>query len=148
MLKNHYDAMKRYISYLENRIDSKTGIINEGPLGDWLSPEGNKNDNTLIWEAYYIYDLDLMSKIAAILGNQEDAAKYKEKYKERKTFFNKTYVNAETFKTIKSGFITRRRPAVGENSEVGDEFSGQEIDTQVSYAVPLALGVINDEYIP
>jgi alpha-L-rhamnosidase len=146
MLKAHYNAMKNYLAFLESKIDAETGIMNEGPLGDWLSPEGNKNDNTLIWEAYYIYDLDLMSKIAAILGKDNDAATFRQKRDQRKTFFHETYMDATTFKTVKSGFITRRRPAVGENSEVGEEFAGQEMDTQVSYAVPLALGVISDDY--
>ena len=52
LLKEHYDAMKRYTQFLETKIDKQTGILNEGPLGDWLSPEGGKNDNTLFWMAY------------------------------------------------------------------------------------------------
>jgi len=47
MLAEHYEAMKRYMSFLDSKVDPANGILNEGPLGDWLSPEGNKNDNTL-----------------------------------------------------------------------------------------------------
>ncbi|MDD4226920.1 MAG: alpha-L-rhamnosidase C-terminal domain-containing protein, partial [Mariniphaga sp.] len=146
MLKAHYKAMKDYLSFLESKIEPKAGVINEGPLGDWLSPEVNKNDNTLIWEAYYIYDLDLMSKIATILDKKNDAATFIEKRDQRKAFFTKTYINEDTYKTVKSGFITRRRPAVGENAEVGKEQAGQELDTQASYAVPLGLNVVSDPY--
>ena len=132
MLTDHYAAMKKYLSFINSRIDPKTGAVNEGPLGDWLSPEGNKNDNTLIWEAYYVFDLDIMAKVAVVLNKPEDAAEFRKKYDERKSFFNKTYVNADTRKTIKSGNTAAQ----------------QELDTQVSYAVPLALGVFNTDNEP
>ena len=124
MIAEHYDAMKKYMTYLSTRIDPKTGIMDEGPLGDWLSPEGGKNDNTLLWEAYYIYDLEMMSKIAAVLGKVDDAAAFRTRQAEHKAFFNKTYVNAETGQTVKST-------------------SGQVYDNQASYAVPLALGAFD-----
>ncbi len=126
MIAEHYDAMKKYMTYLNSRIDPKTGIMNEGPLGDWLSPEGGKNDNTLLWEAYYIYDLEMMSKIADILGKPDDATGFRTRQAERKTFFNKMYVSAETGKTVKS-------------------IAGQDYDNQASYAIPLALGAFNPE---
>ncbi|MEI7525518.1 MAG: family 78 glycoside hydrolase catalytic domain [Mariniphaga sp.] len=124
MIAEHYDAMKKYMTYLSTRIDPKTGIMDEGPLGDWLSPEGGKNDNTLLWEAYYIYDLEMMSKIAIVLGKAADAADFRTRKAEHKVFFNKTYVNAETGQTVKST-------------------SGQVYDNQASYAVPLALGAFD-----
>ena len=125
MIAEHYDAMKKYMTYLNTRIDPKTGIMNEGPLGDWLSPEGDKNDNTLLWEAYYIYDLEMMSTIAAVLGKAEDVADFNTRQTDHKAFFNKNYVNAGSGKTVKSTF-------------------GQVYDNQASYAVPLALGAFND----
>jgi alpha-L-rhamnosidase len=62
LLREHYDAMKKYIQFLETKVEKNTGILNEGPLGDWLSPENNKNDNTHLWMAYYAYDLEIMAK--------------------------------------------------------------------------------------
>ena len=126
MIAEHYDAMKKYMIYLNTRIDPKTGIMNEGPLGDWLSPEGAKNDNTLLWEAYYIYDLEMMSKMADVLGKADDATDFRTRQAERKLFFNKMYVSAETGKTVKS-------------------IAGQDYDNQASYAIPLALGTFNPE---
>jgi alpha-L-rhamnosidase len=76
LLQEHYDAMKRYIAFLETKIDKNTGILNEGPLGDWLSPEGNKNDNTLFWMAYFAYDLEIMSNVAIVLGKSDEAARF------------------------------------------------------------------------
>ncbi|MCF8346447.1 MAG: glycoside hydrolase family 78 protein [Bacteroidales bacterium] len=148
MLKEHYDSMNEYMAFLASRIDPETDIMNEGPLGDWLSPEGNKNDNTQIWEAYYLYDLKLMTKIATTLNKAEDAQAFKETFEKRKTFFNSKYVHPETHKTIKSGFITERRPAIGDNEDPGSMSAGKEIDTQISYALPLAFGLFNIEHLP
>ena len=142
MLAEHYDAMKHYMAYLETRIDSTTGLLNEGPLGDWLSPENGQNDNTLLWSAYYIYDLELMAKIAEVLGKENDAAAFKAKYNSRKAHFNETHVDAETGKTIGTGFRVR---SFGGGEPLK---AGEVMDTQASYAVPLALGVFDEKNEP
>lgn len=149
LLQEHYASMKGYIEYLETRIDPETGVVNEGPLGDWLSPEGNKNDNTLLWCAYYVYDLDIMSRVAEALGKSNDAAVFLAKYKERKDHFNMTFVDDATHRTKKSGFVSAGFGPFG--SPAPESHSVDEIeliDTQASYAVPLALGVFNNENIP
>ena len=55
-------------------INPETGVLEQekvwGNLGDWLGPEDNKNDKTLMWEAYFLYDLDIMKKVAQILGKK------------------------------------------------------------------------------
>ena len=142
MLAEHYDAMKRYMAYLETRIDSTSGLLNEGPLGDWLSPENGKNDNTLLWSAYYIYDLELMAKIAEVLSIEDDAAEFWAKHILRKEHFNATHVEPGTGKTIGTGFRVRSFGG-GQPPE-----AGALIDTQASYAVPLSLGVFNEKNEP
>jgi len=128
VLEEHYDSMKRYISFLETKIETNTGLINEGPLGDWLGPENIKNEPVLLWSAYHVYDLWIMAKTGEILGKTEDAKTYWSKYNERKVFFNNKFVDPTTHKTICA--------------------DGKTImDTQTSYAVPLALGVFSDENI-
>lgn len=122
MLAEHNEAMKKYIAFLQSRINPATGILNEGPLGDWLSPEGGKNDNTLLWEAYYIYDLWIMAQVAGILGNTADAEYFVKTGDDRRKFFNEHYIDPVTRKT--------------------------KADTQASYAIPLALGVFNPENEP
>ena len=52
--------------------------------------------------AYHAYDLDIMAKVAEVLGKTADAAKYREQYEKRKAFFNATFVNAEK-KTLATG---------------------------------------------
>lgn len=138
LLREHYPAMKRYVDFLESK-QNEDGILDEGPLGDWLSPENSKNDNTAMWNAYQVYDLEIIYKSAEILGYTEDATKYKNKYTERKDFFNKTYFNPTTNQSISAGF-----EAFGFGPKP-DGYTkptkGSIVDTQASYAIPLALNI-------
>jgi alpha-L-rhamnosidase len=137
MLSEHYDAMKRYIGYiLEKNIDPGTGLLVQenpgawGNLGDWLGLEDDKNDKTLLWEAYFIRDLELMKKIAAALGKEEDARYFDRLHAARKEFFNNTYIHPETGKTVYSAFYRSKK--------------GTNVDTQTSYALPLAFGIVSE----
>jgi alpha-L-rhamnosidase len=149
LIAEHYDAMKKYLSYLSTRIDPMTNVMNEGPLGDWLSPEGNKNDNTLFWESYYIYDLEVMAKIADVLGKTEDASGFREIRIKRKEFFNNTYVDEVTKKTVRSGTLSLQTGTSGAKvNDKGNLASKKILDTQASYAIPLALGVFSSDNEP
>ena len=135
LLEEHYDAMCEYIDYiLSKNIDSQTNVIVQekvfGNLGDWLGPEDKKNDKTLMWEAYFLYDLDIMFKIATLLDKPSDAARYKKLYEERLSFFRNTYISSENAKTISSG--------------ADGPFKGEEVDIQTSYVRPLVFHLIPD----
>ncbi|WP_088342068.1 alpha-L-rhamnosidase [Robiginitalea sediminis] len=141
ILEKHYPAMVRYLDFLESRMDPETGILDEGPLGDWLSPEGSKNDNTLLWTAYHAYDLWIASQVAGILGKTAEAQAYAAKYAERKAFFNATYVDPQTHRTIHSGVAPRLfgpAPSGYQPPKPGDL-----VDTQASYAIPLNFGLFD-----
>ncbi|MHA4896301.1 family 78 glycoside hydrolase catalytic domain [Pedobacter sp. PWIIR3] len=144
LLLEHYGAMKRYLAFLKTRIDPKTGMIDEGPLGDWLSPENYKSDDTILWDAYYAYDLEIMAQVAHILHMNDDSADFRKQYLVRKKHFNDTHIDAETGKTLHSGhrFSWGYRIASEKLPQPGG-FS----DTQASYAVPLAFGIIDQKYI-
>ena len=135
MLTEHYDAMKQYIKYvLSDCIDPKTNVIVQqrqwGDLGDWLSLEDERNDKSLIWEAYFVFDLDIMTQVAKVLGKTDDEQWYADLAKERRAFFAKTYVEPATGKTLFSAFDERRK--------------GQQVDTQTSYVLPLAFNVVDE----
>lgn len=129
LLESHYDAMRKYIEYLLKDINPQSGVFKEKErgewwaLGDWLSLEDKKNEKTLFGESYLIYDLEIMSKVAAILGKNDDASKYDGLRTTRKAFFNKTYIDALTGKTV---------------------FRGKVIDTQTSYVLPLAFNIVEN----
>jgi len=130
LLEEHYEAMKNYANYLIADIDKQTGVLKEkerntwGSLGDWLSLEDSKNEKTLFWEAYFIYDLEIMSKVATLLDKKKDQEYFSAYYKQRKDFFNKTYIDKTTGKT---------------------SFRGKIVDTQTSYVLPFAFNVLDKE---
>lgn len=135
LLAEHYPAVQRYIEYIRsNYIDKNTGVIvqthSSGDLGDWLSLEYEKSDKSLFWECYYIYDLDLVSKMATVLGKTDDADYYAQLAQERREFFKRTYLQQGTLKTICSSLVPERL--------------GQLVDVQTSYVLPLAFHVVDD----
>jgi alpha-L-rhamnosidase len=148
LLTEHYTAMKNYIQFLETKVNKNTGILNEGPLGDWLSPEGNKNDNTLFWMAYFAYDLEILSKAATVLGKTEEATVYHDRMEEVKKAWNDIYVDKTSHRTVKSGTKTGFFGPPNEKEAVGKTDKGQLINTQASYAIPLALGIPNEANKP
>ncbi len=132
LLEEHYPAMRQYMEYLLRDINPETGIFKEkeqkkwSSLGDWLSLEDRNNEKLLFWEAYLIYDLDIMSKMASVLNKQEDALRFSKLCEERKAFFNSTYLDRSSGKTI---------------------FRQKVIDTQSSYALPLAFNIVDKEVL-
>lgn len=145
VLQEHYGAMKKYMAFLASKENDK-GILDEGPLGDWLSPENAKNDNTALWNAYQVYDLDILAKTASILGKEQEAQDFRKQYEQRKSFFNSTYVDAESHKTLHTGHEgVNFGPPIPEDQKPKP---GDEVDSQASYAIPLALNVFDENHKP
>lgn len=132
LLRDHYPAMKRYVDFiLSDATDPATGIIVQNrewaDLGDWLSPEYDRNDKSLLWECYFILDIDIMARSAGVLGLAEDKARYEALAAERRRLFADVYVDPASGKTRFSSFVPDKE--------------GREVDTQASYALPIAMGV-------
>jgi alpha-L-rhamnosidase len=135
LLEEHYESMNKYMEFLHGRIDNKSGVLRAGMLGDWLSPEGRKNDNKLLFSAYYIFNLSIMTQVAALLGDAAAAAMYQNRFKEHKIHFNDTYFDPLVQKTKRASSRSRSTTI-------------RYIDSQASYAVPLALGAYSETNAP
>lgn len=121
IVREYYDSMKRWMAYI--RGCGMPGDAFVGPLGDWLATE--ETDNHLIWNAFYGYDCRLMGLFAKILGQDEDMRRFRELEEEARRYWNAHFVDPETGKTI--------------------GLDGNTVDTQCSYALPLAYGMFDDE---
>jgi alpha-L-rhamnosidase len=98
ILKEYYDGMKKYFEYVDNR--SKNNISNFG-LGDWSPPYSDRSDKyitpaALTSTAYFYVDAILLSKIAKILGFDEESKWYQEKSQKIKKNFNKSFFDLTT----------------------------------------------------
>ena len=136
ILEQHYDAMKRYMELIADKyIEKDSGLMTQGSrgfggLGDWLGPQNGQLDNSSIWDAYYIFDLQIMAETARILGCSEDEALYTRRLSERKQEFVSRYLDPATGRFIASEYARGRQ--------------GQPIHVQGSYVLPLAFGIIDD----
>lgn len=130
LLAEHYGAMKHYIEYLITEIDPKSGILNEkdrdkwASLGDWLSPEYAKTEKALLWDAYFISNLEQMSKMALVLKEVADQERFEKLLEDRKRLFATTY--------LKDGRTS---------------FRGRIVDTQASYVLPLSFDIFKGEQL-
>jgi alpha-L-rhamnosidase len=99
LLTDFYPEMKKYLHYLDERDSSN--LLMYG-LSDWydigpqrsgfcqLTPMG------LTATAIYYYDLNIMSKVATMLGKKADAMAFASKAALVKEAFNKAYYHADT----------------------------------------------------
>ncbi len=145
-LRRHYPAMQRYMQMLlTHHIDSADGHYRGNDvwsdLGDWLGIQNDQNDNTMLFDCYLAYELRLMSHISHVLGFTAEAVRYEQETEKRRQFINAHYFDADGT-TTGSGLGTLRKEWTG---PIGSWPKEQKIGTQTSYAVPLALGIVNDE---
>ena len=137
ILEQNYGAMQRYMTLIEEKyIEEDTGLMTQGNrvfggLGDWLGPQNGRLDNTAIWDAYYIFDLQIMAETARVLGHADDAAIYQKRLAERKKEFVDRYLDPTTGRFVASGY--------------SNTVKGQQIHIQSSYVLPLAFGIIEDD---
>ena len=146
-LSEHYAAMKRYMELqLQHFIDSTQQYYKGSgaaipDLGDWLGMEVQKNDNSLLLDCYLCYELQIMDEVARLLGYADDAERYNKELNKRKAFINDHYFDPLTGKTTGTGFGSQRPTIFGLD---GPKPKGQLIDTQTSYALPIAFGIISE----
>lgn len=74
VIRNNYDAMKRYMAWLDTK--TRDGIAKVGGFGDWLNL-GDPTPNDLIDTAYRAELCRLMGEMAGAIGKTEDAQRFK-----------------------------------------------------------------------
>lgn len=154
ILAEHFPAMCRYGRYLSSKVD-RWGLVDEGPLGDWLSPENGKTEPRLLWQSYYIYDLDIIIQCADILKDTQTEMEFMPLYKQAKRKLYSAFLDSGTKKTLYSTVAAAKGEGGGPPSPEAQRpmpeqtDSGRYImDTQASYAVPLALEVLRPQDLP
>jgi alpha-L-rhamnosidase len=120
LLREHYDAMTRYVAYLDSR--ARDGILSDG-LGDWydfdLAKPGRANltPPPFTATAYYYLDVATLSRIARVLGKAGDGEALG-----RKAAVIRDRFNREFFDSARLSYGT---------------------GSQASLAIPVALGLVD-----
>lgn len=127
ILSENYPTMKRWVLYLEEFLDPDF-IYRQGTYGDWVDAytmDGRYSDHgatslELMWTAYMYYNLKTVEETADFLGKTDDATYFQELAEKVEEAFIKTFFDAE------SGTF--------------------QSETQTSYVLPLAFGLVPQEY--
>ena len=155
VLLEQADAMFRYLRFLRAGKDPETGIVNDGPLGDWLGPQVYMTETPFLWQAYYVYDLRIAVACAKLLGRTSEEAEFSTEYEAAFELFNRIYIDPDTHQTVFS--CEKEARGLGAHFGPPDEKKSAEkilkttpsgrflMDTQTSYAVALALDVVRED---
>ena len=114
LLKESYPMMKKYIYYLGSK--TRDNILSQG-LGDWYdlgpNPPGVSQLTPMgvTATAIYYYDLNIISKVATLLGKKQEADNYNKIAAAVKASFNKNFFNTDT-KQYATGSQTANAMAV------------------------------------
>ena len=100
LLAQHYGGMKHWVEYLGTRTDNRGIVVREEPngwcLGDWCTPDNIQIPEPLVNTAYYYHCTQLMSRIATILGKEEDTSSFIRLADKIKGNFNTVFFNPKT----------------------------------------------------
>ncbi|OXS53885.1 alpha-L-rhamnosidase [Cohnella sp. CIP 111063] len=93
ILQTNYEAMRRWIVYLQER--SERGLRPDyANYGDWLSIDAETPKGVLA-TAYFAYSTSLFSRIAGIVGNEEDRVRFESLFDEIAASFRDAYVSED-----------------------------------------------------
>ncbi len=120
ILRENYDAMKKYLSFLDSIADDN--ILKAGWIGDWGSlVEGwDEGEPISVPTAFYYWNSLILSKTAKVLGREIESKYFYNKATNIKEAYNKKFFNHET-KNYNDG-------------------------SQMANAFPLYLGLVPEEY--
>ena len=97
ILESTYDAMVRYLGFLGSM--ESDGIVDFG-LGDWCPPaehsSGHKCPVAVTDTAYAYVDYLTVSRIAEVLGRQDDSRRFSEKASRTRAAFRNAFIDVET----------------------------------------------------
>jgi alpha-L-rhamnosidase len=92
MLETHYGKFAEYLEWLSGKAKD---FILQGNLGDWV-PFKTKTPENLTSTAYFFRDATIMAEAAALLGKEEDKAKYQALAANIKKAYNKQFFDEKT----------------------------------------------------
>ncbi len=98
LLIQQYDSMKAWVEYMIDSAGADYLYDADNSFGDWLAFGPDRSGTTpknLITQAFFAHSTDLLARTAAVLGKNDDAARYTEMLRHIKDAFRKKFVLAD-----------------------------------------------------
>jgi alpha-L-rhamnosidase len=92
ILEDNYEGLKKYVEFL--RSHAPDNVLRFNFNGDWIATVETPGE--LISDAYYYYDVTLLTSIAGILGKTADQQTYSQLADQIKDAFNRNFFDAKT----------------------------------------------------
>jgi len=104
MLADNYEAMKGYINYMQTWVDEEGIMLSQRKggngevlkwfnIGEWVAP-GELIPNALVHTFYFWRCVNIAANTASILGNEQDAAAYRDLAERTKAAFHQRFFDA------------------------------------------------------
>lgn len=93
VIREHYAAMKRYLDYLTSQSKDFLYVGKVGN-GDWLNT-GGAASKEVIGTAFMAFDFRLMAEMAEAIGENEDAAAFRDRFEKIAAAFAKAYLGPD-----------------------------------------------------
>ncbi len=98
-LEDQYESMAKWVEYMRQRAGDDYIWDGDNHFGDWLAFATTRSDypgattgKDYIATAFYAHSTDLLSRIARILGRQDDAARYEQLVSRIKEAYRREFV--------------------------------------------------------
>ena len=92
ILEEQYEGLKKYVEFLRSR--AQDNVLRFGMYGDWVAIEPTPVE--YVSAAYYYWDVQILAKVAEILGKSSDAQAYAQLAEQIKEAFNKAFLTPAT----------------------------------------------------
>ena len=96
ILEEHYQGMLNWMHFMEDQLDDR-GLLTDQGLGEWVPPDPVALPPEYVNTCYYYHQHILMSKIAGVIGREQDAGIFKKHALETAETIQKIYFNKQTF---------------------------------------------------
>jgi alpha-L-rhamnosidase len=87
ILEENYEGLKKYVEFLRSKAPDN--VLRYSYYGDWVAVE--KTPGALVSDFYYYYDVQVLAKIATLLGKSEDAQTYTQLNAQIKDAFHREF---------------------------------------------------------
>ncbi|MEM2151334.1 MAG: family 78 glycoside hydrolase catalytic domain [Candidatus Bathyarchaeia archaeon] len=113
ILEENYDVMKRWVDFLTSKAEDY--ILKFSKYGDWCPPGQILSLSTpgeIVSTLCYYEDALLLSKIAHVLGKNEDAKKYAELAEKIREAFNRKYIKGDYYAVSETASYSQTANAI------------------------------------